>query len=123
VSESDLYPQILAAHSRANVRLFRQNAGLAWQGSIIEQSPHRLVLAHPRPVRLGVPGFSDLGGFISRQIGDELVAQYLALEIKSARGRATPEQAAFIDTVIRMGGRAGIARSVEEAGVIIRGEI
>lgn len=128
MSESSLYAEILAEHSRGDCRLFRQNAGFAWQGQVIEQTAHRLVLANPRPLRMGVPGMSDLGGWVTVDTeaalycGIARLANYVAIECKSARGRLTPEQANFIELVRRSGGRAGVARSVEDAGIIVRGE-
>lgn len=121
VSESDLYAEILAAHSHGDTRLLRVNAGLAWQGTVIERTPSRLILAYPRPVRLAAPGVSDLIGF-TRIVWPESntpLAIFTAIECKSARGRLTAEQAAFLDTVTRLGGRAGVARSVEAARHII----
>jgi hypothetical protein len=49
------------------------------------------------------------------------IAIFTAVEVKGPRTRITPEQLAFIDTVRRAGGRAGVARSVEEAKLIIDG--
>jgi VRR-NUC domain len=117
MTERDIQNDILREISRGDVRLFRQNAGFAWQGTVIEQTPTRLVLANPRPLKMGAPGMSDLGGWVTV----DRIAVYTALEIKSARGRPTPEQLAFIDTVRRAGGRAGVARSVEDARKIIIG--
>ena len=53
MAERDLYPAILLALSGpgSNCRLFRTNAGIAWQGVIIEQTHERLILARPRAVR------------------------------------------------------------------------
>jgi hypothetical protein len=82
---------------------------------VIEQSPSRLVLAFPRAIRLGVPGLADL-------IGWSAGARFTAIECKIGRRQPTLEQRAFLDTVHRAGGRAGVARSVEEAGRIIRGD-
>jgi hypothetical protein len=62
---------------------------------------------------------SDLLGWTT----EDEVAIFTAIECKGARTRTTPEQVAFIDVVRRAGGRAGIARSVEDAGHIIRGEV
>jgi hypothetical protein len=130
VSESSLYAEILAAHSKGNTRLFRQNAGFAWQGQVIEQTPTRLVLLHPRPIRMGVPGMSDIAGWTTVEIDGDgycgLVAEpaiYTAIEVKSRTGRLTPEQSAFLELVRRSGGRAGVARSVEDAGRIIKGSM
>jgi hypothetical protein len=119
VSEADLYPAILAAHSRGDTRLLRINAGLAWQGTVIEHTRDRLILAHPRPVKLANEGVSDLLGWTMAND----IAVFTAIECKFGRAKPTPAQQSFIDTVRRMGGRAGIARSVEEAGRIIQGEI
>jgi hypothetical protein len=127
VTEQDLYAPILTTLSRAGTRLFRQNSGLAWQGNVIEHTPTRLILAHPRPLKMGVPGIADIGGFTSLEITPEmvgsLIAAYVGIELKSATGRATPEQLAFIAMVLKAGGRAGIARSVEDARAILEGNI
>lgn len=112
MSETDLYGQIMLEFSRGNTRLFRVNAGVAWQGKIIEQTPTRLILAYPRPIRLAVAGVSDLLGWSTGGI-------FTAIECKIGNRKPTPEQSAFLDLVRRSGGRAGIARSVEDAGVII----
>lgn len=45
------------------------------------------------------------------------------IEVKSARGRVTTEQQAFIDMVRELGGRAGVARSESEAVRIIEGKL
>lgn len=125
MSESELYGPILAEISRGPNRLFRQNAGVAWQGSVIERTPTRLVLAYPRALKMGVPGMSDLGGFAGVEITQDMVgktlAVYAAIEVKE-KGKPTPEQMAFIHMVVRAGGRAGVARSVEQAVAIIKGE-
>ena len=113
-SERDIQTQILLKLSRGDTRLFRINAGTAWQGIVIEHTRDRLVLAHPRAVRLAAPGVSDLIGWASG-------GRFAAVEVKTPRGRLTDEQAAFIELVRRSGGLAGVARSVEEARAIIEG--
>ena len=125
MTESSLYPQIMEAFSRGPTRVFRQNAGVAWQGKIIDQSPSRLVLAFPRAIRLGCPGMADLGGLTSVVITPDMIGQRLGVDIqieaKSRIGRASPEQLAYIATMQSLGARAGIARSVEDAARIIAG--
>ncbi len=111
-SESELLAQILLACSRGDTRLIRVNAGVAWQGQVLQQSASRLVLAYPRAVRLASEGVSDLIGFKA--------GRFVAIEVKSASGRVRPEQQAFINLVRASGGLAGVARSVEEAvGILI----
>jgi hypothetical protein len=47
---------------------------------------------------------------------------YIAfIEVKTLKGRVSPEQKRFIDRVRKLGHKAGIARSVEEALNIIGG--
>ena len=58
---------------------------------------------------------------ITEEMIGRMIAVYTGIEVKSRTGRATPEQLAFIDTVRRAGGRAGVARSVEEAKRIVEG--
>lgn len=125
MTESALYPQIMQAFSRGPTRVFRQNAGTAWQGKIIEQSTSRLVLAYPRAIRLGSPGMADLGGLTSVVITPDMVGQLIGVDVqiecKFGTGRLTAEQAAYIQMIRTLGGRAGIARSVEDAERIIDG--
>lgn len=115
MTEADIQVAIQLALSRDRTRLFRTNAGSAWAGTIIERTPRRLVLVDYRPVRLGVAGMSDLCGW--SPLGS--LAVYTAVECKSATGRLRPEQCDFIDLVLASGGRAGVARSVEDAQHII----
>ena len=46
---------------------------------------------------------------------------FVAVECKTAKGRATPEQIRFLEAVRAKGGRAGIARSGTEAVAIALG--
>lgn len=114
MTESDLYGPILIAHSRGDCRLFRINAGFAYQGRVLERTPQRLVLSPWYPVKLASEGISDFIGWSAGCI-------FTAIEVKGPKTRVTAQQHGFIDLVRRNGGRAGIARSVEEAGEIIRG--
>ena len=112
--ERDIQTSILLELSHGPTRLLRINAGVAWQGTVIERTQHRLVLARPYAIRLAAPGVSDLIGWTEG-------GRFVAVEVKGPRGRVTDEQAAFIELVRRSGGLAGVARSVEEARAIIRG--
>ena len=112
--ERDIQASILLALSHGPTRLLRINAGVAWQGTVIERTEHRLVLARPYAIRLAAPGVSDLIGWTEG-------GRFVAIEVKAPRGRVTDEQAAFIELVRRSGGLAGVARSVEDARAIIEG--
>jgi len=98
-------------HGSGPARLWRNNTGA-------------LKDATGRLVRYGLcPGSSDLIGLRTRIITEadlgHRFAQFVAIEVKD-RGRATPEQQAFIAMVQAAGGLAGIARSVDDARTILR---
>ena len=112
--ERDIQASILLALSHGPTRLLRINAGVAWQGTVIERTQQRLVLARPYALRLAAPGVSDLIGWTEG-------GRFVAVEVKGPRGRITDEQAAFIDLVRRSGGLAGVARSVADARGILEG--
>lgn len=95
--ESNISRQIQLAATQAGHRLWRNQTG-----------------AHQdqtgRWIRYGVGG---VGG--SDLIGISRTGTMIALEVKTPRGRLTPEQAAFLAMVASMGGIAACVRSVEEA--------
>jgi hypothetical protein len=72
---------------------------------------------------LGNPGGSDLIGWTSIEVTPDMVGKKVAiltaLEVKTATGRATKEQEAFISAVQRAGGLAGIVRSEEDAAKVV----
>lgn len=64
----------------------------------------------------GLPkGFSDLFGV---RAGD---GRSFFVEVKTATGRASPEQLAFIAAMQKRGAVAGVARSVQDARLILAG--
>lgn len=78
-------------------------------------------------IRYGIPltgGGSDLLGITPVVITADMVGQtvgvFTALEIKTKTGKARQNQLEFIDFVLSKGGKAGIARSAEDAIKIIR---
>lgn len=111
MSETSLLKEIHLAVSTTTTRLFRNNCG-------------RLRSSDGQWVQFGLcPGSSDLIGFKSVKVTPEMVGQrvaiFAALEVKSTKGRATPEQWNFIDTVATYGGLAGVVRSLEEARQVL----
>lgn len=59
-----------------------------------------------RFVRFGMVGMSDIVGILPS-------GRFLAIEVKSATGKVTRPQQAFLDTVNAHGGYGFVARSVE----------
>ena len=96
-------------------KVFRTNAGEFWQGTqVFSKQYNRPVLLNIRKVA-GLPqGFSDLL-FI-----DEKGAAFI--EVKTPVGVVSREQERFIEQMQQLGQRAGVARSVEDALNIIKGE-
>jgi dihydroxyacid dehydratase/phosphogluconate dehydratase len=47
------------------------------------------------------------------------VAVFASIEVKTPTGRIRPEQRAWLETVQAAGGIAGVARSVEDAQVLL----
>jgi len=94
--------QFLALH---HIPAWRVNTGAAKIGG--------------RFLRFGSPGMSDILGIrvvhatslMKRPI---LVGRLLAIEVKTATGRVTPAQQAFLTLVNAHGGLAFVARSVED---------
>ncbi|ABB56758.1 VRR-NUC domain-containing protein [Synechococcus elongatus] len=114
-SETSLQARLWKTLSQSpDVRLWRNNVGTC-------------KAADGRFVRFGLcPGSSDLIGLTRVTITPDMVGQTIALftaiEVKTPTGRVTPEQQSFIDFVQRSGGRAGVARSMQDANKIISGE-
>jgi hypothetical protein len=105
--EHEIQQRIRLACGRGPVRLWRNNTG-----ALVDQQG--------RFVRFGLcKGSSDLIGLRALEITPELVgqriAQFIALEVKTAQGVLSPEQRAFLRLVQQLGGVAAICRSVEEA--------
>ena len=128
MSEHEIQQRILLACGSGIARLWRNNVGTSWAGQATKITPGniRAVAAALRPgdvvVRQGRPlhaglcvGSSDLIGY--RQVDG--VAQFVALEVKSATGRATAEQIQFIDHINGAGGVAGIVRSIDTARALL----
>jgi hypothetical protein len=105
VTEQDIMRSImLAPHG---CRLWRNNTGA------IKDQTGRLV-------RFGLcTGSSDLIGILPITITPEMIGKrigvFVALEVKTPKGKPTEEQINFIQRVRELGGFAGVARSVDEA--------
>ena len=111
--ESTLQRQILLALSGGGCTVWPQNTGMGWAGTIIGRTPTTITLLDPRPLRAGLcTGSADILGIAPD-------GRFLSVEVKSRRGRATPEQITFRDAVLRARAIAGIVRSVDEALALV----
>jgi hypothetical protein len=110
--------------TKSGARLFRNNVGLGWIGSVqrprvpmlVNLMPGDVLLRQARPIHFGLcDGSSDLIGWHPVTITHDMVgktfARFLACEVKTDTGRVTAEQQAFLDAVREAGGIATISRS------------
>lgn len=107
--ETKIQNAILLALSDAGCTCWRVETSGAWVGKTIHKERDQVTLANARMFTTGLAkGGSDI-------IGITPTGLFLAIEVKTKKGRATTEQLRFIDAVRNAGGIAGIARSVKEA--------
>jgi hypothetical protein len=111
MTHADLLAAIQIAYSKGDCRLLRANVGQGWTGKIISQTHGRIVLSPYRPFH-GMPeGVLDLIGFQG--------STFVAIDVKVGKDRIRPAQQVFIDTVNTAGGRAGAARTLQDAANIL----
>ena len=102
-SEGNILNDCLVALSESGCLVWRNNTGALPD-----------LTKSGRIVKFGLcKGGSDI-------IGITADGRFLAVECKTATGRASPAQLKFIDAINKFGGRAGIARSAMEAIDIAR---
>ncbi|BAO20639.1 hypothetical protein [Pseudomonas phage PPpW-3] len=106
--------------------IFRANVGQAWTGTKVSRlAGGKVLIEGARPFTTGLPpGFSDLFGMVPVEITPDMVGQtvavFVAVEVKD-KARATDKQANFLRAVNDNGGRAGVARSADDAVRIVDG--
>lgn len=101
MTEAGLMREIMVALSGDGHFVARGNVGL-------------LYTKDGRPMRTGLPtGFSDLFGF---RAGD---ARSFFFEVKTAGGRVTAQQQAFLQAMRQRGAIAGVVRSVDDARLLL----
>jgi len=115
MKESTIQSLILLALSESGCTVWRNETAGAWVGKVIHQSHGTVTIADARMIQAGLcVGGADIIGIHPGS------GRMIAIEVKSATGRATPEQVRFIETVRACGGISGVARSVEDALQLIR---
>jgi hypothetical protein len=97
----------LAVGKLKDARLFRNNVGL-------------FKTKDGRNIQTGLcVGSSDLIGFKTITVTPEMVGQkvaiFTAIEVKTEKGKVSPEQSKFIEIVRSFGGIGAVVRSVDDA--------
>lgn len=118
--------EIRVAVSKVGGRLFGVTVGKFWAGFKVGTLANGdTVLRNARIVSVGIEGMSDLAGWIPVVVTQEMVGTTVAIrldiEVKTT-DRPSPEQIAWIEAVNKSGGRAGTARTPEDAVRIVRGD-
>lgn len=107
--ETKIQRLIMLALSEAGCTVWRNETAGAWMGKQIHREGDQVTLTSARMMTFGLcVGSSDI-------IGIAPCGRFLAIEVKTPKGRATKEQLRFIEAVKNAGGIAGIARSADEA--------
>lgn len=108
-SESSIQRRIQMALSQAGCLIFRNESAGAYMGKVIHKAGDQVTLGKARFLPAGLcKGSADL-------IGVAPSGAFLAVEVKTARGRTSPEQDKFLLAVNKAGGIGFVARSAEEA--------
>ena len=113
--KSIMNSSLVAVSAMPETMCWRNNTGVAWQGSKIPMAlggrivmrPGMVILADARPIRFGVNGSGDVLGVT----GGRAWAQ----EYKSAVGAQSEDQINFQRKFERSGGSYALIRSVEQA--------
>lgn len=113
--EPDLMRAIMVAMSENGCTAWRNNVGTAHQGRTIHKAGAQVTLADSRMIAFGLcVGSADIIG-IRHSDG-----RFIAIEVKTGKGKTTTEQDRFIFHVQHCGGIAGVARSVDDAIKIVK---
>lgn len=127
MAERDIQAAALLALSRGAVRLFRNNTGTGWAGTLIRKFQvgrwFNVELKNARPLHAGLcVGSADTIGWRTIEVTPAMVgkrvAVFTAIEFKNRR-TVTDEQRQFLHAVKSAGGIAGVAHSVDEARDIV----
>ena len=114
--ETQIQRKIMLCLSEAGCTVWRNETSGAWLGKIIHKAGNQVTIANAHMMVFGLAvGGSDI-------VGISPSGKFLAVEVKTATGRATKEQIAFIEAVRAAGGIAGIARNEQDALALISGD-
>ena len=118
--------EIRVAVSKVGGRLFGVTVGKFWAGFKVGTLANGdTILRNARIVSVGIEGMSDLAGWVPVTITPDMVGTTVAIrldiEVKTT-DHPTTKQLGWIDAVNKNGGRAGIARTPEDAVRIALGD-
>lgn len=131
--EGNIQREAMIAASQAGARLFRNNVAQGWvaqpKDTRVIREPDgtmTVILRNARVLHAGLGvGSSDTIGYSPLTVTEldigRTIAVFTAVEFKTPEGRATSEQTAFIKAVHAAGGRAGVARSIEDCLAVVSG--
>ena len=125
--EAALLKKIQLNFGNGDTRLFRNNVGSAFLGPHFWTADGGVLIQNPSRVTYGLcEGSSDLIGWRSRTITHtdvgKTIAQFVAIEVKSAAGKLSKTQEAFLRTATDAGAVAGMVKTVDEAKRLLKGE-
>lgn len=108
--EKDVIRQILYYLQCRNIKAWRNQSGMI----AIPQAGRRARMIH-----MGMPGVADIIGFLPNDFGVSAgntgnAGKILAIECKSDKGKLSPAQAEFLESVRVAGGIAIVAREIED---------
>lgn len=124
--ESIIVAEILAEYGALpDLRLWRNETAGAWVGKVVGRTKAGdLVLRGARMIQAGLcVGSSDLIGLEAVACPvchDWGVARFLAIEVKTPRGRAADQQKLYVNMVNELGGLAGFATSPKDVEALLR---
>jgi hypothetical protein len=108
-SEATIQKEIQLALSKAGCIMWRNESAGVWAGRILFKQASQVTLDNASFIKSGLcVGSSDL-------IGLTPCGRFLAVEVKTPKGKPTDEQINFINAVNAKNGIGYIARSAEEA--------
>lgn len=113
--ETKIQRNIMLALSQEGHTVWRNETGRFWMGKVIHKENSSVTLMNAAMIPCGLAvGSCDLVGIQAN------TGKFFGIEVKTKTGRASKEQTNFIEHVNRMGGVAGIARTPEEALLILK---
>ncbi|NCC23243.1 MAG: VRR-NUC domain-containing protein, partial [Alphaproteobacteria bacterium] len=104
MSEKAIQSAVMLAASQAGLTTWRNNTGQAWTGEATRLKDGSILIRNPRPLHAGLcRGSSDLIGLrpviVTQEHVGQTIAQFLAVEVKTPRGKLSEPQERFLSFV------------------------